>query len=88
MTTDATALAKLDEWTGICGDAPEFLVEELAALGFVVARREDVEHHRQELRERRRRGEGHLATAWWRPCPSPVRRLNLTGPRHRCRGPI
>lgn len=42
MTTDATALAKIGEWTGICGDKPEVLVEELAALGFVVARRDDV----------------------------------------------
>jgi hypothetical protein len=43
MTTDATALAKIGEWTGICGDKPEVLVEELAALGFVVARRDQVE---------------------------------------------
>lgn len=42
MTTDPTALAKIGEWTSICGDGPEVLVEELAALGFVVARREDV----------------------------------------------
>lgn len=38
MTTDATALAKIGEWTGICGDGPGVLVAELAALGFVVAR--------------------------------------------------
>jgi hypothetical protein len=39
MTTDATALAKIGEWTGICGDKPEVLVEELADLGFAVVRR-------------------------------------------------
>lgn len=42
-TADRVALAKIGEWTGICGDAPGVLVEELAALGFVVARRDQVE---------------------------------------------
>ncbi|MDP4021095.1 hypothetical protein Q8W71_00530 [Methylobacterium sp. NEAU 140] len=39
MTTDPTALAKIGEWTGICGDKPEVLVGELAELGFVVTPR-------------------------------------------------
>ena len=39
MTTHAAALAKIGEWTGICGDGPGVLLEELASLGFVVARR-------------------------------------------------
>lgn len=43
MTTDATALAKIADWTGICGDKPEVLVQELAEIGFVLARRDQVE---------------------------------------------
>ena len=41
MTTNPIALAKLGEWTSICGDPPELLVRELADLGFVIVPRDD-----------------------------------------------
>lgn len=43
MTTNPIALAKLGEWTYVCGDPPELLVHELAALGFVILPRADVD---------------------------------------------
>ncbi|MCF4127923.1 hypothetical protein [Methylobacterium sp. SyP6R] len=39
MTTDPTALAKIGEWTGICGYRAEVFVEDLAETGFVVTPR-------------------------------------------------
>lgn len=34
--TNPIALAKIGEWTAICGEPPEALVRELAELGFVI----------------------------------------------------
>lgn len=39
MTADPIALAKVGEWTSICGDPPELLVRELAEVGFVIVPR-------------------------------------------------
>jgi len=43
MTTDPTALAKIEEWTSVYGDKPEVLVQELANLGFVIKRRSEID---------------------------------------------
>ncbi|KQP72368.1 hypothetical protein [Methylobacterium sp. Leaf112] len=60
MTSEPAALAKINEWTSICGDKPELTVKELAALGFIVVRRDHLEAKLVDLEERARAAEAAL----------------------------
>lgn len=60
MTTDPTALAKIGEWTFICGDKPDLMVKELADLGFAVVRPGDLEARLAAMEERAKAAETAL----------------------------